>query len=296
LRQDVSFRPQNHFTMSTKKIVVPVDFTAVSENALMHAENVARHIGATVHFVHVVGKASMISDATNRLSAFVDSMKEKYPALTPCTHEVREGNIFEDIGAVSKEQEASLVIMGTHGMKGFQFIVGSNALRIVSNSQVPIIIVQEKGIRDEGYDDIIVPLDLHKETKQKLHIIGKLAAYFESRVHLISPNEKDEFLRNTLTRNLNYAEQFFSEEGIECTTKVSEADSGDFDAAVVRYAAAKDADLIAIMNLRENSLLGSLGGGYTQRIITNDAMVPVMIMNPKSTSTGDYDLSGWVRS
>jgi len=278
--------------MVEKKILVPVDFTEVSETALDHAENVARHIGASIHFLHVVGKSNQIADAELRLKAFMDRANEKYGDVVTYSMRVIEGSIFDDIGDVSEEIGASLIIMGTHGMKGLQFIVGSNALRIVSNSDTPIIIVQEKGIRAEGYDDIVVPLDLHKETKQKLDLIARISKYFNSRVHLISPKEKDEYLSNTLTRNLAYANQFFEENGVTCTTTISEKDSDDFDDEVVRFAVAKDADLIAIMNLRENSLMGFLGGGYAQRVITNQGMVPVLIMNPSNTGSGVIDIFG----
>jgi nucleotide-binding universal stress UspA family protein len=277
--------------MSDKRILVPVDFTKVSEVARDHAENVARHIGASVHFLHLVSKQGELKSAQSQMDGFIAAANELYGDAVSYSSEVREGSFLDEIADESKDINASLVIMGTHGMKGLQFIVGSNALRIVSNSDVPIVIVQERGIRAEGYDDIIVPLDLEKETKQKLHVVARLAKYFDSRVHLISPREDDEYLRNTLQRNLTFAETFFAGEGVTCTTKISEESSKDFDDAVVRYAASKFADLIAIMNLRENSLMGFLGGGYTQRIITNECMIPVLIMNPVMTRT-NIDIFG----
>ena len=51
--------------------------------------------------------------------------------------------------------------MGTHGASRWQKITGSNALKVITNSPVPFIIVQEKLIQDSGYDHIVVPLDLN---------------------------------------------------------------------------------------------------------------------------------------
>lgn len=272
-----------------KKILVPVDFTSVSENAINHAENLARHIEGEIHLLHVVGKKSLLEEAETRMNAYTEMVDKQYDQVKiSCS--VRQGNIFEDIGEVAVQIDASLIVMGTHGLRGMQFLVGSNALRIVSSSETPIIIVQERGIRAEGYDDIIVPLDLEKETKQKLTIVAKMAKYFNSRVHLISPFEKDEYLKNSLDRNLQYAADMMAQAGIEHTVKVLDKDAGDFDDELISYAVVKEADLITIMNLRESSLAGLLGGGYTQKIITNEAQIPALLINP--AQTGHVDIFG----
>ena len=52
---------------------------------------------------------------------------------------------------------------------------------------------------------------------------------------------------------------------------------------VVRYAASIKPDLISIMNLHEKSLMGILGQTYEQQIITNEAQLPVLIINPIET-------------
>jgi hypothetical protein len=173
--------------------------------------------------------------------------------------------------------------MGTHGMKGMQFLTGGRALRIVTNCSTPFIITQEKGIKDTGYDDIVVPLDLHQDTKQKLSTVAEMATYFKGRVHIISPAESDEFLKNQLNRNIDYAKEYFSERNIEYTVKISEHSSGAFVKDVVRHAAAIESDLISIMNLHEKSLMGILGQTYEQQIITNEAQIPVLITNPIET-------------
>jgi nucleotide-binding universal stress UspA family protein len=62
--------------------------------------------------------------------------------------------------------------------------------------------------------------------------------------------------------------------------------SAGYDKEVVKYAVANDADLIAIMNLQKNSILGLLGSNYEQYMITNDAQIPVLILNPFDTPYG----------
>lgn len=272
---------QTAITMSDHRILVPFDFTPVSEVAVEHAIVVGKAIDSEIILLHVIGNKKDFQEAKTRMIALEERCKSQYDM--PIRHTIRIGSIFEEIDDASVEEMANLIIMGTHGLKGMQFITGGRSLKIVTNCSVPVIITQEKGIRETGYDDIVVPLDLHQDTKQKLNIVAEMATYFNGRVHLISPAEHDEFLKNQLDRNLTYAQEFFNELGIENTVKVSEHSSSAFVKDVVRFAASVDADLISIMNLHEKSLMGILGQTYEQQVITNESSIPVLILNPKET-------------
>jgi nucleotide-binding universal stress UspA family protein len=214
------------------------------------------------------------------MNALVEATRATYPAVQSV---LRIGSIFENIDDLAVELDAQLVVMGTHGVKGMQFITGGRALRIVTECTVPVVITQEKSCGPNGYDDIVVPLDLHQDTKQKLSIVADMVRHFNGRAHIISPAESDEFLRNQLVRNVEYAEAYFAERGIPSTTRISEEHGTAFIKDVMRYAAEIKADLISIMNLHEKSLMGILGPSYAQRIITNEDEIPVLVINPIET-------------
>lgn len=271
-----------------KNILVPTDFTKVGDAALNHAVTVARTIEAEITVLHVIDNKRHIAETRAKLEALALRMKEEYDITVKTM--VRIGSIFEDIDEVATEIDASLIIMGTHGLRGMQFITGSRALRIVTDSSIPFIIVQERFIRHHGYDNIVVPLDLHRETKQKLSLVADMAKYFNSKVHLISPGETDEFLKNQLDRNMAYAKNFLTERNIQFTVQSTEEKSSGFVKAMLAFASSIDADLITIMNFYENSLIGIIGGGYEQQVITNEAQIPVLCLNPKDT----YVLGGSV--
>lgn len=258
-----------------KTFIVPHDFSPVADIALEHAIATAKPLNAQVFVLHVVSKEKGINEAENKLNEVIAAHSSEGADLVPC---VRMGSIYEDIGEFAAEHHAELIFMGTHGAHGWQHLTGSHALKVITSSSVPFIIVQEKGIKETGYDDIVVPMDLNKETKQKLAIVANLATYFKSRVHVITPDETDEFLRHQVQANIQFANKYFSDRGIEVTTTL--APSSGFDKEVVKHAVNIDADLIAIMNLNRSNFLGSITANYEQYIITNDARIPALVVNP----------------
>jgi nucleotide-binding universal stress UspA family protein len=263
-----------------KTFIVPHDFSPVADLALQHAVTTAKALDAQIFVLHVVPKQKDITQAQKALKKYV----EKYVDNEKVVPYVRVGTIFEDIGEFAAEHNAELIFMGTHGTRGWQHVTGSHALKVVTSSKVPFVIVQKGELQPSGYDDIVVPLDLQKETKQKLTIVADLATYFKSRVHVITPKETDEFLRHKSEANVQFAQKFFSERNIEMTVK-SVSPTG-FDEAVVNHAIETKSDLIAIMNLHKNSLFGTLTSGHEPYIINNEAGLSTLIVNPMDSPYG----------
>lgn len=268
-----------------KRILVPTDFTKVSDTAIEHALLVAGTIDAGILILHVIDNKKQIAEARLKLNA----LQERIATESNIEIEtmVRIGSIFEDIDKVAIEQGASLIIMGTHGLRGMQFLTGGRALKIVTESSVPFIVVQERTIRSHGYHNLIVPLDLHKETKQKLSLVADMAKYFGGEVHLISPGETDEFLKNQLERNILFAEQYLGERGISYKVEITDRKSDGFVKDLLKYSASVDADLICIMNFHDNSLMSVFSSSYEQQLITNEAQIPVLCVNPVDTYVMD---------
>lgn len=263
------------------KIVVPTDFTPVSEVAIRYGCEIAGATGSEVQLLHIVKEKNETEEARSRMQKQVDQFSPDHKVKISTM--ARVGNIFDDIPQVAAEEKADLVVMGTHGLQGMQFIVGSHALRIVTESTVPIIIVQKETKQSARVSRILLPLDLHQETKQKLKIACEVAKKFKAEIHLISPKENDEYLRNRLERNIAYSEGYIEEMGIPYKTAVTESGSSGFVKELLKYARYAEIDLICILNTAEERLVHAFGVDSEQKIITNEAAIPVMIMNPAVT-------------
>ncbi|MFN0031237.1 MAG: universal stress protein [Flavobacteriales bacterium] len=264
-----------------KKIIVPSDFTSVSEVAIRYATEIATSTGSIVHLLHIVKQENDRNDAQKKLEA----QAAQHATRTGQTINtiVAVGNIFDDIPQVSANESAELIVMGTHGLHGMQYVVGSNALRVITESTVPMVIVQDGTRQSAGISKLLLPIDLHQETKQKLKIACDVAERFKAEVHLISPKVSDEFLHNKIERNVAYAEGYLEMRKIAYKTKVTDSGTGSFVKELLKYAQYAEIDLICILNTAEERLVHAFGVDSEQKIITNEARIPVMILNPAHT-------------
>jgi len=260
------------------KVLVPHDFTAMADCAVNHAVKLAKSFNGEVYLLHIVSKAKEVDAVQVKLNAIVEAADSKYGMNTHSI--VRIGNIFDDIGDVASEIGAGYIVMGTHGATGMQKIMGSHALKVISHSNVPFIVVQEKGPSDtDVYDDIVVPIDYSDVTKQKLNIAASIAIHFNSKIHIFAAKESDSFLQTKLDQELRFATKYFSERSISYSIENAE-NTGGFKKQLIKYASRINADMVAIVNTQEGTLLPDFFGSDEQEVIANDAEIPVLITNP----------------
>jgi nucleotide-binding universal stress UspA family protein len=265
--------------MKEKVVLSPVDFSEVSEFAIDHSIHIAKRNNAKLILLHIIKEASEMQKAQQKLQVHVDELKINYPDVD-IQGIIRIGDIYTDIVDAAVENNARIIVMGTHGLKGFQFITGSRALKVVGDSEIPFLIVQKDSPKFNGYKSIMVPLSLEKDSKQKLSYVKTIAQNFGSKVYITVPKENDEFLKNKLTRDLAYSKQFFKESGIEYEghqlDKKNEVD------AYLDFIKNYPIDAIVLMN--HNDSIFPLFNNEVQEMITNKERIPVLLINPKMTS------------
>jgi nucleotide-binding universal stress UspA family protein len=268
--------------MDSTVFLVPTDYSKVADCAVNHAVKLAQTLKGEVVLLHVIAKEKDVEE--NKLKLRKISKEISTASDVKVDFIVRVGNIFDDIGKVASEIKANLIIMGTHGVKGFQHVTGSHALKVITNSKVPFIVVQQRNIR-QGYSKIILPLELAKETKQKISLTIAMAKYFNSKVYIFSPLETDEYFKNTAVRNLNYTKSEMQINKIPFETETAEK-SGNFVKQLLQYSSKIDADLITMLNIQDKGLTEFIAGPDEQQIITNESQIPVLCINPVNVMIG----------
>ena len=267
--------------MQIKKILVATDFTSVADNAISHAVKLASATDAEIYALHVVKSDSEIEPARTKVLKQV----AKYSGVN-IKPLIRIGSFINEIGDAAAEVQAQFIVMGTHGPKGFmQAVTGGDAMKVVTHSTKPFIVVQEKGIGAGGYDDIVVPLDMSDDSKQKLDEVADIAKYFNSKIHIFAKNEKDTSLKIKLKNNILFAKRYYAQKNIALDITISESKK-PFDEEMIEFAKSVDADLIAIVNTLKWNMFGGLLSRREQEIITNKEQIPVLCVNPIDIKTG----------
>jgi len=276
-----------------KLIVVPWDFTHVAESALAHAAKIGRMIGNDICLLHIVESGiSVKTEGEKRtlLRHVADENSKKYNINI--VSQVKKGSIFTSIAEFSNAKEASLVVMGTHGIKGMQKLTGSWALKVIVKSKIPFIVVQEPPADQERYHNIVFPIDFRAENKEKMGMAIFMGKYFDSKVHILRTTTSDRSLKTKINRNLNFAVKYLIQNNVEY--EIHEMPRGKLAQHTIDFAQKINADLILIVTTKNITFADYMLGASEQYIIANSSRIPVCCVNPKSSfaSTSQF-MGGW---
>jgi nucleotide-binding universal stress UspA family protein len=276
-----------------KIIVVPWDFTPVAENALAHAAKISRMVRNEVCLLHIVDKGIKPNEEGEKkvlLAHVAEESSKKYNM--PISAEISKGSIFSAIADFVNEKDASLVVMGTHGMKGMQKLTGSWALKVIVKSKVPFIVVQDPPLDQERYHNIVFPVDFKKENKEKTKMAIYMGKFFESKIHIIVTTSTDPSILKKTKINLNFAIRYLIQNNIEY--EIHEIPKGNFPQQTLDFAQRINADLILIVTTKNITFADYMVGASEQYIIANSSKIPVCCVNPKASfaNTSQF-MGGW---
>lgn len=271
-------------------ILVTYDFTEQADCALNHASYLAKISGADVGLVHIInndtkskytsGSASVEAVVENKLKQICARNVSETGINTISI--VREGSIFSTIAEITEECGAKLVVLGTHGVRGMQHVLGAFALKVVTSSPAPVVIVQSKKIDPNGYTIIVLPIDESVETKQKVNQAILFAKEHKALVHIFSKYEKDEYLSIKVHGNANFVKNELLSEGIRIIEATEPEGSKSFSKEALRYASSVKAELIVITTKREKEISDIFVGDEDVKIVNNDSQIPVLCVNAKN--------------
>lgn len=271
-------------------LLVPWDFTDVAEAALQHAIKIAKKLNHQISLIHVVKSLKKGEEALSELNKDIEKLKEKYGVeLNPL---VLEGSLFSVISDYASENNVSMVIMGTHGIKGMQKFTGSYALKVIVGSKIPFIVIQEPPTKKDVFKHVVFPIDYRSEAKQKLQWALFLVKYFDVKINIIVPTLKDKSLNTKLMANVHFAEKILDK--YDCSYELHKIAGSNSAEESIAFAQKLDADMILIMTTKGIGITDYVLGAQEQYIIANTAKIPVMVVNPRTDLSryGSFSATG----
>jgi len=141
-----------------KPILVPIDFSAHAESAVVYAAEMAEMLGSKLVILHVVhdpgdapgGKQlrRMEDVAAEMLEEFLHKTQKKYPELPALKHAETMLVVGLPVNRILESAEkihASMIIMSSQGRTGLAHVLlGSKAEQIVRLAPLPVMIIKDK--------------------------------------------------------------------------------------------------------------------------------------------------------
>lgn len=188
-------------TFQLNKILVPIDFSALSLNALHHAVKLAQRTKAKITLLYVVQpyvdlfneggvmlaasklENEVLTESERRLTNLAETTKKR--TKVHIDTKVILGVIDTTITKTASKIKADLIIMGTHGTNGFfDDILGSNTYQVAALSKIPVLSVH-KQIKRTGYTHLVYPVREETHYMEKLPYALAFAWLFKARVDIV---------------------------------------------------------------------------------------------------------------
>jgi nucleotide-binding universal stress UspA family protein len=299
-------------------MLVPLDGSEFSEDALPLARHLASRLGAHMHLVHVIRpapdaelkspqadmewKAKVRDGAQDYLQEIADGMAEDGIETTISILDGRVTNVLDEY---ARESGIPLVVMTTHGSGGLKrWWLGSVADGLLRKGGTNVLLVRPWDDTEEGsgqerrFQHIIVPLDGSTEAETALGPARELAQLFEAEATLLrvvpAPVEltsiygvagvrmEGEGHRGRREEAENYLEEVVNRGGDPVpTAQVVEA-KGAAD-GVIDAARKLEGDLLVLSSHGRGGLSRVVLGSVADKIIRGTTL-PVLVIRPPEES------------
>ena len=270
-----------------RTLVVPIDFTPVSHEALLYACELSVGNEIDIVAVHILDTKlisqfnadkdeevrkmaehlykDMLQKTKNDLDNFLEGLAAFYGDIIHPL--IAQGTIFEAFNQVAATYNAPLIVMGTHGIVGMQHIFGSKAYKVILNSPYPFLVVQER-----SYNKISLMYLVIKSKKQLYTYTNEIcnfAAIF-----------KGEFVINIMaTDESMYVELPSAIATFSQRCRFIEHNYGEMD--IVESAKHEGADAIGIIIDEEDNQSDTRYGMTQDKILINKYKFPVFCLPVK---------------
>ncbi|MBP5547771.1 MAG: universal stress protein [Bacteroidales bacterium] len=261
-------------------IIVGFDFSTGSANAVDLTIDIANHWQTDIRLVYV----KSAGEDEEPIRAEIERRNEGVAHLLKdikLEYVIREGKVSEQLAAQANEDQALMVVVGTHGMSGFETNwIGKNTYRTITECPVPVLSVREDFDFHKNLESIIVPLDSTTETRQKVPFAARFAKTFGSTIHLLglyTSESKD--IRGLVNGYVEQVEKYLDKHEVKHVTEYVDA-SKNLTVTTLNYADQINADMIVIMTEQEKALTSWLIGNYAQQML-HLSKHPILSIRPE---------------
>jgi nucleotide-binding universal stress UspA family protein len=272
-----------------KKIIVPIDFSDHSENALKAAALFSRKVETEVYALHMLDiqevNLSQSSDFSQEKAVFFFKLAEerfkkflrkKYLKDVKVIPIIKHYKVFSEINAIAKEINADLIIMGSHGANGLkEFFTGSNTEKVIRYSETPVLVVKNE-LNDVDFSDVVFATDFSEESIPAFKKILASLTFLKAEIHLLFVNLPNEKFLTTPEMDALVNNFLMTAEGhVERLINVNFVCAKTIEKGILSFSNAVGADLIAVATHGRKGLAHVFSGSISEDI-SNHSALPIM--------------------
>lgn len=269
-----------------KKILVPTDFSDHAHYALKVASEIAKKNNGEIILLHMLELPNQAGDAIGSGHELPEIMLFKNAAINKledlmddeCLDGLKVSEIvqfelaFEGIMTVSKKNGIDLIVMGSHGASGFkEMFIGSNAEKVVRNSDVPVLIIKKEQ-STFNVEKFVFASDFTDEIRKPFEKVVDFANKFGSELHLVMINTPSSFKPTHVAHEImdNFVSKFAINKFSTHIYNDTNVENG-----ILNFANHIDADLIGMSTHGRKGLAHFFNGSVSEDLV-NHAVRPVV--------------------
>lgn len=130
-----------------QRILAPIDGSPTSIRGLMEAVKLAKNQQGKLRLLHVVPEAYLMLDAASLIAEAKTSAIGQGVEVEGAVVQSTDQSVGDKILSDAREWQADIIVMGTHGRRGFAHLVlGSDAEAVVQGATVPVLLVKAASV------------------------------------------------------------------------------------------------------------------------------------------------------
>jgi nucleotide-binding universal stress UspA family protein len=269
-----------------KKILVPTDFSEHAYHALKVASQIAKKNGGEIILLHMLELPHQGSDALGSGHALPEIMLFKNSAIKKledlmddeCLNGLQVSEViqfelaFDGIMKVSNKNNIDLIVMGSHGASGFkEMFIGSNAEKVVRNSEVPVLIIK-KDAGEFNVNSFVFASDFADEIKKPFSKVVEFANKFGAELQLVMINTPSNFKPTHIAEEIIMS--FISNFKVDHYS-IHVYNDVNVENGILNFANYKKADLIGVCTHGRKGIAHFFNGSISEDLV-NHSKRPVV--------------------
>jgi nucleotide-binding universal stress UspA family protein len=175
-----------------RRVLIPLDLSAISVAALPFAIEIARCYGATLVAMHAIPEGNRESTVTQAREAALDRITQMLNQAGGPASEVlvEHGDIIDRLAHIIEASATDLLVIGASGSHGLKRLLrGSGSQEIMCSSQVPVLAVGTHVTRPPGFQNILYATDFSPASEAAFVHAVSIAEHFRSVLSFLHVND-----------------------------------------------------------------------------------------------------------